>query len=132
MNPAKTRLALLLLLLAIPALIGFASSSLAQDRPSDEVRVAIEYAAKEWGVSEAQMVKVARCESSWRADAVGGRGKYLGLFQHSKRYWPGRVREFNRHAQQAGLPTMNGDWPAAIDAARVTARMVKAEGWRQW
>ena len=41
----------------------------------------IEAAAYSWGVSGSWMVKIARCESGLRTNAVNPSGPYLGLFQ---------------------------------------------------
>jgi soluble lytic murein transglycosylase-like protein len=41
----------------------------------------IEAAAYRWGVSGSWMVKIARCESGLRTNAVNPSGPYLGLFQ---------------------------------------------------
>ena len=103
----------------------------AEPAPSDEVRAAAHYAANEWGIDEAAMLRVAWCES--RYDPNAENRKHIGLWQHRKDKWGTRVREFNRQAQQAGIPTMTGVARAPIDNARVTARMVKGTGgWSQW
>lgn len=120
------------------ALLAFATLTLlvsprveAAPTPPDDVRAAAQYASREWGVSERDMLEVAWCESRYDPNARS-RGNHLGLWQHSSRYWAGRVRDFNAQARAAGLPEMAGVWRAPIDNARITARMVRAGGWRPW
>lgn len=74
----------------------------------------------------ARAVDVARCESGLDDEASNG-GRYLGTFQHARRYWPGRARS---------LPNwVAGPSPGAFHAlanAWAAARLVRSSGWSPW
>ena len=53
---------------------------------SPEVAAAIHQAASTYGVSEAWMRKIARCESSY-LPWVTSRGGHMGLYQYARRTW---------------------------------------------
>lgn len=109
----------------------------------DQVRAALDYASREWGVSRSAMAKVSHCESTWNPNA-SNRGRYLGLFQHKSSSWRGRVAAFNRHVELHNsrepnrLEPMAGVWNAPIDQSRLTAAYVAGVlpgyrgGWSWW
>lgn len=64
-----------------------------------EVVRTIRAAAIRFRVSQTTMRCIADRESNLDETAInhnGGPGDALGLFQHLRRYWPGRVRDYNR------------------------------------
>ena len=69
---------------------------------------------------------VGDCESHWYRFASNG-GRYLGLFQHSRKYWPGRVRHFEPYWWD-----LAPGWTNSRTQIVVTARMVRAQGWGAW
>ena len=96
-----------------------------------EVRRTIVAAANRFRVSAASMLCLANRESNFDERASNG-GNYLGLFQHSARYWPSRVRWYNHGV---------GDWlkvkpHASAFAMRanslVSARMIRTGGYGPW
>lgn len=111
---------------------------------SDEVYAAEHFASAEWGVSLRDMARVSRCESTWNPAARSPSGRYVGLFQHKRSSFAGRVKAFNDHvrlhnSREANkLETMAGDPFAAIDNSRLTAAYVAgvlpgySGGWRWW
>lgn len=75
-------------------------------------------------------LSVARCESGFRPDAVGGDN--LGLFQHKARYWPVR---FHNLIERFPLRRSWGLSPSAFNGrtnAIVTALYVRRWGWSAW
>lgn len=57
-------------------------------RTAHAIEAIITNAAVEFGVDPDDMIRVARCESSLRVDAVGDNGAAVGLFQfHTFRWW---------------------------------------------
>ena len=106
---------------------------------SGDVYWALHHASAEWNVAMSTMARVSRCESTWNPAACSRSGRYLGLFQHHRSYWPGRVGSFNDYValhnsrEPNKLEQMAGDVFAAIDNARVTAWMVAHKtGWKPW
>lgn len=107
--------------------------------PNEHVDAAYQFASREWAVPYSDLRKVGNCESSHNPNARGGGGSYLGLFQHSSRYWKSRVANFNAYVDRHNsrepnkLEHMSGTWNAPIDNARMTAWMVRTQtGWRPW
>jgi len=70
---------------------------------------------------------IAARESGLHPGAQSATGRYLGLYQHSAKYWPGRYESWTEP-----------DWgldPSALSGrtnAIVTMRMVHASGWGPW
>lgn len=83
----------------------------------------IHRAAREWGVDGARMVRVARCESGLDPRAQSPSGKFLGLFQQHRDFWPDRARK----AGLAGASVFD-PWANAY----VSARMIAVSGWHHW
>lgn len=78
--------------------------------------------SKSFGVSPADAVSVARCESGSRPTASNG-GKYLGVFQHDVDEWPRRARKHGFRGHSAFDPRAN---------VTVTIIIVSQIGWRLW
>lgn len=78
--------------------------------------------ARRWGVGEQGAVNVMYCESGGNPNASNG-GNYLGLFQHSATYWPGRANTYGHPGASAFNGYANAD---------VTMQMVRAGGWGPW
>jgi hypothetical protein len=72
---------------------------------------------------------VADRESGFYPYAVSPSGSYLGLFQHSAAYWPGRAAAYLRPAWFTHNPA---HWTDPRAQAIVSARMVAAGGWGPW
>lgn len=65
------------------------------DRFNDaEVRDTIRCAARQFGVDVSTALRVADCESGFKADAWNP-GGYAGVFQQSVRYWPSRQNTYD-------------------------------------
>lgn len=89
-------------------------------------------AAKVEGVTAAEMLNVAACESGHNAYAVSESGTFRGLFQHHREYWPTRVRSAQKIARrELGAELRAGVFNARSNAF-VTAVMVKRSGWGAW
>lgn len=73
----------------------------------------------------AKAISVARCESGLDDEASNG-GRYLGLFQHARPYWPARARALPRPFP----PTVSAFQSQAN--AWAAARMVRTSGWSAW
>jgi hypothetical protein len=81
-------------------------------------------AARLFHIDAARFLRTARCESSLNPRAVGGGGRYLGVFQQHRTYWPVRARQ----AGMAGRPAFDA-WANAY----VSAWMVRyGGGWKHW
>lgn len=95
--------------------------------PPADVDRALRTSAEEFGVSYALLRSIARSESAFNPRERTG--SHYGLFQHASRYWPARVRGFNR---------MRPENPVARDITdiwgntRVSAWMIRTGGTRPW
>jgi hypothetical protein len=78
--------------------------------------------ASRYGVDPSSAVSVARCESGLNPSASNG-GSYLGLFQQSARYWPGRASAYG----YGGASAYNGRANASVSMG-----MVRDGGWGPW
>jgi hypothetical protein len=78
--------------------------------------------AGRYGVDPSSAVSVARCESGLNPSASNG-GSYLGLFQQSARYWPGRASAYG----YGGASAFNGRANASVSMG-----MVRDGGWGAW
>lgn len=97
-------------------------------KPIDpEVTRALLETAQEFNLNYNKFRTVAKCESG--LDATNSPGGYWGLFQHDKRYWLGRVRDFNRvHPHYpVGEDPHNPFWNA-----RIAGWMIKNGGYGPW
>ena len=83
---------------------------------SQEVASAIHQAASEYGVSEAWMLRIARCESRY-LPWVTSRGGHMGLYQYAPQTW----RTFSRWAGYADASPYD-PWSAAMVTAYALAR----------
>lgn len=99
------------------------------DRWNDtEVRDVIRCVSRHFGVSTSTALRVANCESHYKAYAVSASGTYVGVFQHSRSEWPSRQNWADRHNR----------WnikESAFDARAntiVAMRMVRGGGWGAW
>lgn len=91
----------------------------AQADPETQVRAA----AREFGIPEADFVRVIECESGMNPSAVNSSSGALGLGQHLPSYWPGRA---------AALGYGYGDWDDARANARVSAWLWATSGPQHW
>jgi len=77
--------------------------------PDEDVETIIRNSAKEYGVSEELMIKLAQCESTLNPNAIGDTfmpKPSVGLFQINLHYHPDITRE------QALDPKFSADWTA--------------------
>lgn len=72
-------------------------------------------------------VAVARCESGLNEWAMSSSGTYLGLFQHSRFYWPGRFADLAPPWWRLRSSPFN-----ARSNAIVSIRMAHGAGWGAW
>jgi hypothetical protein len=79
----------------------------------------------EGGLSK--LMAVGQCESHWNRVASNG-GQYLGLFQHSASYWPGRVASLLPKGWRIG-PWQR--WQNSRSQVIVTVKMARY-GWAEW
>lgn len=89
-----------------------------------EVRRIIRNVAARYRIDADRFERVARCESGYRYKARSRNGRYIGLFQHDRRYWKARAR-------RAGLreAAITGPWANST----VSAWMIRhGGGWRHW
>lgn len=77
-----------------------------------DVRGAIAYWAQHYGVNADYLLSVAKCESNFRTNAVGGGGLYLGLFQYAPSTWSG----FSANAGVGGASIWDGNAQARTTA----------------
>lgn len=77
-----------------------------------DVRGAIVYWAQQYGVSPDYLLSVAKCESNFRTNAVGGGGLYQGLFQYAPSTWAG----FSSNAGVGGASIWDGNAQARTTA----------------
>lgn len=99
-----------------------------RDIPCGEVNRAITEAAQEFRIDEGRFRRMIRCESKFNP-FVGT--KYKGLTQantHPGGYWSTQVPRFNA----AVNPDVTGNVLAPFDNARVAARVISQESYRQW
>ena len=95
-----------------------------------EVVLTIRCAVQKWSVDGGSdfAVQVAACESGLRADASNG-GNYLGIYQHSARYWPTRLRTLAPAAWDKPLASSAFNARANVVVA---IRMAHNGGWGPW
>lgn len=91
------------------------------------VRLLIRCAVRRWSVpGGVQMaLRVARCESGFRPDAVGGDN--LGVYQHKEDYWAGRADALVRDRWEIGHR-----WSNARANVIVSIRYAHRYGWGAW
>jgi hypothetical protein len=96
----------------------------------EEVRQLIVCAVAKWPVSGGvpKALSVAACESGLNERASNG-GRYLGVYQHSARYWPSRVRTFA--PQQWDKPLAPSAFNGRANVV-VSIRMASSGGWGPW
>jgi hypothetical protein len=70
---------------------------------------------------------IAKRESGLNPRAVSSDGKYLGLYQHAKRYWPGRYDAYTRRAWELNDSALIGRTNAIV-----SIRMASDVGWGAW
>jgi hypothetical protein len=91
----------------------------------------IRCAAAKWTVpgGAARAICIARHESGLVPTATSATGKYLGLFQNAKRYWPTNYRHYTMRAWALKRTALNGRTNAVV-----SLRMAHdpAVGWRPW
>jgi hypothetical protein len=82
-------------------------------------------AAQTWSVpgGAARAICIARRESGLVPHATSPNGQYLGLFQHSAKYWPGRYDEWTKPDWQLRTSALTGRTNAVV-----TLRMVHGIG----
>jgi hypothetical protein len=92
------------------------------------IRCAVAHWSVRGGIDKA--ICVAKRESGLIPRAISADGRYLGLYQHAKRYWPGRYDATTRPEWKLENDALNGR-----TAAIVTIRMVHRggrHGWDPW
>lgn len=94
-----------------------------------EITLTIRCAEKRWSVTGGvpKALAVARCESGPDLKDPG-QDSYLGTFQQSARYWPGRWKAYSPEWDKR-LPR-NGTQPRSNVV--VSIRMASAHGWGAW
>ena len=70
---------------------------------------------------------IAKRESGLNPRAVSSDGRYLGLYQHAKRYWPGRYDAYTRRAWELNDSALIGRTNAIV-----SIRMAGEVGWGPW
>jgi hypothetical protein len=70
---------------------------------------------------------IAKRESGLNPKAMSADGKYLGLFQHARRYWDHRYDAYTRASWR-----LNDDALVGRTNAIVSVRMAHAHGWSPW
>ena len=82
-------------------------------------------AAATWSVPGGahRAICIARRESGLVPHATSPNGRYLGLFQHSAKYWPGRYDDWTKPDWQLRTSALNGRTNAVV-----TIRMVHGIG----
>lgn len=88
------------------------------------IRAAVRRWPVEGGASKA--LSVAKCESGLDERASNG-GAYLGVFQQSARYWPGRQNAYDSARWHLGERAFN-----ARANVIVSIRMAHSSGWGDW
>lgn len=93
-----------------------------------EVVKTIRAAVRRWPVpgGSTKALSVARCESGLNERASNG-GDYLGVFQQSARYWPGRQNAYDSARWHLGERAFN-----ARANIIVSVRMAHGSGWGDW
>lgn len=93
------------------------------------VKRLIRCATKNWHVfgGYEKALCIAKRESGLNPKAVSSDGKYLGLYQHYKRYWPGRYKTYSKPAWRLRESALVGR-----TAAVVSIRMAHNVGWDPW
>jgi hypothetical protein len=91
----------------------------------------IRCATAKWPVpgGATKAICIARHESGLVPTATSASGQYLGLFQHSKTYWPRNYRNYTFEPWQLKTTALNGRTNAIV-----SVRMAHnpAVGWRPW
>jgi hypothetical protein len=91
----------------------------------------IRCAAAKWAVpgGARRAICIARHESGLVPTATSASGQYLGLYQHSKTYWPRNYRAYTRRVWALKASALNGRTNAIV-----SVRMAHdpAVGWRPW
>jgi soluble lytic murein transglycosylase-like protein len=87
------------------------------------VKQLIRCAARHYGVSVTKALAIARRESRFNPKAYNSSSSAEGLYQHLRRYWPGRAYAYGFK----GWSAFNGRANAIV-----TMRMVKRHGWGPW
>lgn len=105
-----------------PAQVAWWGSAPAESRQAAVVHIVSE-AAAEFGTDPQVMLRVARCESGLRPDAVNRTSGAAGLFQHLPQYWAGR-------AEAVGSPDAGPEDPVAN--SRAAAWMMSVQGLAPW
>lgn len=76
---------------------------------------------------------VARNESGFGARAKSPSGTYLGVYQHSRHYWPERQRSYDhRHRDRGDIHEIADSALNARANVLVTLRMAERGGWGPW
>ncbi len=70
---------------------------------------------------------IAKRESGLNPRAVSSDGKYVGLYQHAKRYWPGRYEAYTRRGWELNDSPLVGRTNAIV-----SIRMAREVGWGPW
>ncbi len=93
-----------------------------------EERLTTDCVLARWPVpgGSATFRSIIACESGWNRFAYNP-APYLGLGQHSARYWPGRVRTYT-----PARWTLRPRWTNSRTQIVVTARMMRAQGLGPW
>jgi len=88
-----------------------------------EMEAIVRWAAEQYGVSAAQLLRIPPRESGWNPDVQNCSSGACGLFQHLPQYWAGR-------AEAIGMPGADCRDPRAN--ALAAAMMFASSGFRPW
>jgi hypothetical protein len=91
----------------------------------------IRCAAAKWPVpgGAKKAICIARHESGLVPSAESPTGRYLGLFQHSKTYWPGNYKSYTHKVWQLKTTALNGRSNAVVSVRMAHDPDVR---WRPW
>ena len=106
-----------------PAQVQWFADASRDDRDAVIVHVLTE-AADEFGADPALLIRISRCESGLRPEAINRTSHASGLGQHLPSYWPGR-------AAAIGLPEDTSPFDPVANA-RVSAWMLANQGTAPW
>ena len=89
--------------------------------PTNEVQRLIVKWARHYGVNEQRVLRIAACESGYRANATNG--QYKGVFQQGQTWWAARSARYGR----AGASIFNADANIQVSIA-----MMAQGGFGHW
>ena len=99
------------------------------ERVGHQMKELIRCATAKWEVpgGAVKAICIADRESGLNPKAVSGNGTYVGLYQHTKEYWPARFEEYAKPAW-----ALSDNPLAGRTAVLVSVRMANEGGWGPW